>query len=152
METLIKECERCKEDFKADRRQGVKNARVCGKAVCLKWRATEGKRQWRQDNPDYDSGSGDRHRPGYWKDYRRRHPDKAERNRIQTRERIGRRRRLFATQDSIRRDPVGYLTGLGGGAMFATQDSTVRRVDGIIVYLRTFATQDSMDGRVKTAV
>lgn len=147
----IKECECCAKKFEPDPRQGLKKARVCGKVVCMKWRTAQGQRQWRQDNADYYTESTDRHRPGYWKDYRRRHPDKTERNRAQTRERIERRRRLFATQDSIRRNPVGYLEELRGDGVFATQDSTVRRVDGIIVYLRTCATQDSMDARVKTA-
>jgi len=39
--------------------------------------------------------------------------------------------------------------------MFATQDSITRCINGIILYLVAapgrFATQDSMDGRIKTA-
>ena len=62
---------------------------------------------------------------------------------------------MFATQDAIRRDPVGYLQGLRAGAMFATQDSITRCINGIILYLAAvpgrFATQDSMDGHIKAA-
>ena len=123
MGTLIKECERCGDEFKADPRLGLKKARVCAKALCLQWRAAQGKRQWRENNPDYDTSLPDRHRTGYWKEYRGRHPEKVQANRVQTRERMRGLRRMFATQDSIRRDPDGYLARLLSGAMFATQDS-----------------------------
>jgi len=146
---LIKECERCRETFEAHRRLG-KNQRVCRKAACQEWRSADGKRQWRVANPDYDKGSTDRHKAGDWKDYRLRHPESVKRNRDATRERLQRRRALFATQDSIRRNPVGYLQGLRVGVLFATQASTARIIDGILTYLentRLFATQDAMDPR-----
>lgn len=144
----IKECERCGKVFDPDPRLG-KRQRVCEREGCLAWRVAQGQRQWRQDNPDYDQGSAGRHRLGYWKDYRRKHPAKTRRNREQSRERMRRRRIMFATQDTIRRDPVGYLRELRAGETFATQDSITRCINGIILYLEAvpgvFATQDSMD-------
>lgn len=147
---LIKECERCGDRFKPDRRLG-QDQRVCKKAACQKWRAAQAKAQWRAANAPYYEGSADRHRAGYWKDYRAAHPDKAEAARAQNRERMRQRRALCATQDAIRENPVGYLEELGEGALCATQDTIVRRVNGILVYLRACATQDSMDGHMKTA-
>lgn len=147
-----KACERCGNEFEADPRLGERQ-RVCGDKACRRWRAEEGKRQWRANNKDYDDGTADRHRPGYWKD-RRSDPAKAhfvEANRKQTRERMRARRELFATQDSIRRDPLEYLDFLEGvrrGSVFATQDSITRCLYGVIVYLkalpRPFAPQDSL--------
>jgi hypothetical protein len=149
-----KQCEGCGDAFEANARLGERQ-RVCGKEACRQWRAEEGKREWRaeRDNKEYFKGAPDRHRPGYWKD-RRADPSKArfvEANRRQTRERMAERRRMFATQDSIRRNPVEYLNfraGLRRGAVFATQDSITRCLYGVIVYLRSlprpFATQDSI--------
>ena len=107
----IKECECCHDVFEVNPRLG-KRQRVCGKTVCRRWRAAASQRRWRLKNPDYDEGSADRHPCGYWKDYRSQHPGAVERNRTTTRERMRAQRTLFATQDSIRRDPVGYLEGL----------------------------------------
>ena len=142
-----KECEHCGEAFTVNPRCG-RQQRVCKKDVCVKWRSAESRVQWRQDNPDYDAGSKDRHRSGYWKAYRQAHAGQTERNRVQTRERMRRRRAMFATQDSIRKDPVGYLEGLRGRVLFATPDAIPRCIDGVITVLVTagmFATQDSMD-------
>jgi hypothetical protein len=147
----IKECECCAKKYEPDPRLDPKKARVCGKAVCLKWRAAQAKGQWRANNAPYYKGSEDRHRTGYWKAYRAAHPDKTERHRAQNRERMRQRRALCATQDAIQKNPLGYLEELGVGALCATQDAIVRRVDGILVYLRACATQDSMDGRIQTA-
>jgi len=147
----IKECECCGKQYEPDPRLDPKKARVCGKSGCLKWRAAQAKEQWRANNAPYYKGSADRHRTGYWKAYRAAHPDKTDATRAQNRERMRQRRALCATQDAIRKSPVGYLEGLGVGALCATQDTIVRRVDGIIEYLRACATQDSMDGRLQTA-
>lgn len=155
MSVLIKECERCGKSFEAHPRLG-KRQRVCAGEVCRQWLAQEGKRQWLQNNRDYYSGAAERQRiqqwaaqRGYWKTYRRKHPDYVERNRKATRERLQRRRELFAKQDSIRKDPVGYLEGLRQGVMFAKQDSITSTLYGVILYLESprgmFAKQDSMD-------
>ena len=149
MGMVNKECERCHDAFDVNPRVG-KDQRVCRKAACLQWRAAGSKRQWRLDNPDYDEGSADRHKGGYWKNYRSRHPEVVERNRTATRARIRAKRALFATQDSIRGNPVGYLEGLRPEGMFATQDAIRISIDGILTYLETpglFATQDSIDRR-----
>jgi hypothetical protein len=42
---------------------------------------------------------------------------------------------MFAKQDAIRSDPVGYLEGLRGPGMFAKQDAMARPVDGILTFL-----------------
>ena len=150
MGTLIKECPCCGNAFEVNPRLG-KRQRVCKTGACQRWRVADNQRRWRLDNPDYDQGSTDRHPAGYWSHYRRRHPEVVERNRVATRERVRRQRILFATQDSIRRNPVGYLEGLRPRGMFATQDTIRTSIDGILTYLETpgpFATQDSMDGRV----
>ena len=126
----IKECEHCGKAFEPHPRLG-RRQRVCRKAACRKWRAARSKCQWRQANADYYADLDDRHRPGYGSAYRLDHPEAVERNRELTRERMRRRRALFATQDSI-----------------------TRCIDGIITYLATpgvFATQDSMDDRLKVA-
>ena len=44
-------------------------------------------------------------------------------------------RLVFAKQDAIRRDPVGYLEGLRGPGMFAKQDAIAKPVDGILTFL-----------------
>jgi len=147
VEVYTKECERCGEAFKTHARIG-KRQRVCSQSACLEWREKESKRAWIRGNREYYTGTVGRRDPGYWKGYRERHPESEERNRAQTRERMRQRRALFATQDSIRQDPVGYLEGLRGVEMFATQDSILGCIDGILTYLRTpgvFATQDSID-------
>ena len=136
MARLIKECECCGERFGANPRLG-KRQRVCGKAACRRWRATDSGRAWRLKNPDYDQGSVDRHRVGYWRNYRTQHPESQDRNRAASRERIQAQRTLFATQDSIRRNPVGYLEGLRPVGMFAPQDSIRSSIDGILTYLET---------------
>ena len=146
MRMLIKECEYCHDAFEANPRLG-KRQRVCGKAACRGWRAAASQRQWRLKNPDYDEGSPDRHRRDYWKNYRSQHPGTVERNRTTTRERMRAQRTLFATQESIRSNPVGYLEGLRPEGLFAPQDSIRVSIDGILTYLETpglFATQDAI--------
>jgi len=119
---------------------------------------TESKRQWRQDNVDYYAGAAERERirqwaaeRDYWKSYRSRHPDYVEHNREATRERMKRRRALFAKQESIRNDPVGYLEGLRRGVMFAKQDSITSTLHDLILYveepLGLFAKQESIASR-----
>lgn len=86
--------------------------------------------------------------PTYWRSWRAAHPDYVERNRVQTRERQKASRLVFAKQDAIRRDPVGYLEGLRGPGMFAKQDAMSRPVDGILTFLvdqALFAKQSGID-------
>jgi len=54
---------------------------------------------------------------------------------------------VFAKQDAIRQNPVGYLEGLRAGPLFAKQDAMGRPIDGILTYLvaqRVFAKQDGI--------
>ncbi len=157
----IKECEHCGEGFTPHRRLG-KRQRTCGKDVCRQWLAAENKRQWIKNNREYYAGPEEQQRlrqwaadRTYWKDYRRTHPDYVERNRMATRERMKARRAMFAKQDSIRKDPVGYLQGLRRGVLFAKQDSIKRTLYDLILYVEAplvrFAKQDSMDAGVRVA-
>jgi hypothetical protein len=124
--------------------------------------AEENKRQWIKNNRTYYAGPAEQQRlrewagqRDYWKTYRRQNPDYAERNRIATRERMKRRRTMFAKQDSIQQDPVGYLEGLRRGVMFAKQDSIKRTIHDLILYVEAplvlFAKQDSMDAPLAPA-
>lgn len=153
MGMLIKECEHCGQSFEADARLGEEQ-RACGRKACQRWRAAQAKRQWRERNRDYYAGPERRQgmrawaqSRDYWADYRRKHPDSTERNRVATRERMRRRRAMFAKQDAIRQDPVGYLTALRRGVLFAKQDAITGCLDGILTFLETrgFARQDAMD-------
>ena len=154
MKMLIKECERCAKDFETDPRVG-NDQRVCALEICQRWRAAQAKRHWRQCNRDYYAGPERRQgmrawaeARGYWADYRRKHPEVAERNRAATRERMRQRRALFAKQDTIRRDPVGYLKELHAGVLFAKQDTIAGCIEGVLTYLETpglFAKQDAID-------
>lgn len=155
MGPLIKECERCEKTFEADPRLG-KRQRVCVREACRQWLAEENKRQWLESNRDYYAGAAERQRirqwaaeRDYWKSYRRKHTSYAERNRKATCERMKRQRALFAKQDSIRKDPVGYLEELRRGMMFAKQDSITSTIHDLILYvegpLDLFAKQDSID-------
>jgi hypothetical protein len=158
----IKECDCCGEIFEAHPRLG-KRQRVCGREACRQWLVQEDQRRWRQNNRGYYTGAAERERVRqwatkrrYWESYRGKHPDYVERNRVATRERMRRRRALFAKQESIRKDPVGYLEGLRREAMFAKQESITSTIHDLILYMETplgrFAKQDSMDGRLKTTV
>ena len=63
------------------------------------------------------------------------HAAYAERNRAKTRERLRCRRAMFAKQNAIRKNAVGYLQGLRTGAWFAKQNAMSRPVDGILIFL-----------------
>ena len=115
--------------------------KVCGKDFCHRARKRLADQKWRAKNPKYSSGRAGKTRiwardyPGYWRNYRATHPDYAERNREQTRERMRASRGVFAKQDAIRQDPVGYLRTLRPPAVFAKQDAMAGSIDGIVTFL-----------------
>ncbi len=113
----------------------------CSKDSCRRARKALADRAWRARNPGYSSGRAGKTRawartyPDYWRDYRAAHPDYAQRNRERTRERIRASRLVFAKQDAIRRDPVGYLASLRPLPLFAKQDAMAGLIDGIVDFL-----------------
>ncbi|HRC26556.1 MAG TPA: hypothetical protein PKX87_03895 [Alphaproteobacteria bacterium] len=115
--------------------------KACGKLSCRRARKKLADQGWRAKNPGYCSGRVGKMRtwaleyPTYWKDYRASHPDYTQRNRNQTRERMRVSRCVFAKQDAMRRDPVGYLAMLRPPALFAKQDAMAGSVDGIVSFL-----------------
>lgn len=158
---LIKECKYCGKTFTPHPRLGTRQ-RTCAQEACQQRLTEDNKRQWLEDNRDYYVGPAEQERlrkwaaeRAYWKGYRRKHPDYVKRNRAATRKRMKRWRALFAKQDSIRRDPVGYLEGLRRGVMFAKQDSITRTVHDLILYVEAplgqFAKQDSIDPHTSVA-
>jgi hypothetical protein len=80
------QCSHCGDFFPPSPRH--KNQRYCMKAPCRRARKADWKRQKLRTDPDYrlnrdmSNRKWAQSRPGYWSEYRRRHPDKAERNRL----------------------------------------------------------------------
>lgn len=128
--------------------------KVCAAAACRRERKRLADARWWAKNGDYDTARQGKKRawaaayPTYWQNYRAQHPDYVERNRELTRRRLKASRLVFANQDAISRDPVGYLQGLRSPGMFANQDAMARPVDGILTFLvqrEVFANQDNID-------
>jgi hypothetical protein len=133
-------CMICAESFVPDARtRGFQ--KVCAKPSCRRERKRRADRQWRANNPGYSSGRAGKARawaqafPDYWRRYRANHPDYVQRNRGQTRARLAASRLVFAKQDAIRRDPVGYLETLRPLPLFAKQDAMAGSIDGIVTFL-----------------
>lgn len=65
-----------------------KNQKFCGKPECQRARKAAWQRHKMQTDPDYrfnqklSNKKWVKSNPGYWKEYRKRNPEKAERNRI----------------------------------------------------------------------
>lgn len=79
-------CCHCGELFPTSPRH--KNQRFCGKPECQRARKAAWQRHKMHTDSDYRFNQKLSHKewaenhPGYWKEYRKKHPDKAERNRI----------------------------------------------------------------------
>ena len=79
-------CCHCGEFFSLSPRH--KNQRFCGKPECQRARKAAWQRHKIQTDSDYrlyqklSRKQWNKNHPGYWKQYRKQHPDKAERNRI----------------------------------------------------------------------
>jgi hypothetical protein len=152
MSVALKTCGICGEAFAPDvRTRGFQ--KVCGKPACQRERKRLADERWRAKNPGYRDQEKMRRwaagYPDYWRHWRAAHPAYVERNRQRTRERVRASRLMFAKQDAIRDDPVGYLEGLKAQAMFAKQDAMVPRVlEGILMFLTLregFAKQKTID-------
>ena len=94
-------CFHCGEYFPPSPRH--KDQRYCKKAECQRARKAEWQRNKIYTDPRYNADQKQSHQewlranPNYWKDYRKRNPEKAERNRILQ---IIRNRRRRKRQDS----------------------------------------------------
>jgi len=79
-------CLGCGDMFERDARH--KNQNYCSKKQCQRKRKTLWQKQKMATDPSYrlnqrtSWGRWARDHPGYWKEYRRKHPEKAERNRL----------------------------------------------------------------------
>ena len=133
-------CMICGELFSPDPRVRL-TQKTCDKPSCRRERKRRADQAWRAKNPGYSSGRAGKARswardyPDYCRQYRANHPDYAQKNRDQTRERMRASRLVFAKQDAIRRDPVGYLEALRPLPLFAKQDAMAGSIDGIVTFL-----------------
>lgn len=131
-------CMVCRGVFKPDPRVGSKQ-KVCSQEICRKERKRRADARWRAANRGYRDQNKMRrwaaHYPRYWRAWRAGHPDYVERNRVQTRQRMQASRLLFAKQDAIRTDPVGYLESIRPPPVFAKQDEIGARLDGLVTFL-----------------
>ena len=153
MSVCKKRCRVCREWFFPDART-TRFQKVCGSAACRRERKRLANAGWWAKNEDYDTARQGKKRawtaayPNYWQNYRAQHPEYVQRNRELTRRRLKASRLMFANQDAIQRDPVGYLQGLRSPGMFANQDTITGPVDGILMFLvqrEVFANQDGID-------
>lgn len=133
-----RKCMVCGDVFVPDPRVGSKQ-KVCGREKCRKERKRRADARWRAANPGYRDQKKMRvwaaQYPRYWRAWRAGHPDYVERNRVQTRQRMQASRLVFAKQDAIRRDPVGYLESLRPPAVFAKQDAIGALFDDLVTFL-----------------
>jgi hypothetical protein len=148
-----KKCLVCRQWFEPDRRT-ARFQKVCPQAACQRERKRLSDARWWAHNNGYEASRAGKKRvwakdyPNYWQSYRATHPDYAQRNREQTRERLKASRRVFANQVAIRSDPVGYLQGLGPLGLFANQVAIARSLDGVLAFLvcrEGFANQAPID-------
>jgi hypothetical protein len=139
MNVYQKRCWVCRDWYRPDPRTR-RFQKVCGKTACRRERQRRAYGGWAARNRDYDDARRDKIRrwakdSDYWKHYRQTHAAYAERNRAKTRERLRRRRAMFAKQNAIRKNAVGYLQGLRTGAWFAKQNAMTHSIDGILIFL-----------------
>lgn len=118
--------------------------RYCLKPDCRKARKKEAQAKWWAKNPDYFKGDTPKkdcqnwaqEHPGYWKDWRKDHPDYVEANR--QKQRIRDKRRLFlANKDEIAQNPLGHLKSIRFLAQknLANKDEIRLPVEGILDFL-----------------
>ena len=137
-------CHYCSRNYIPDPRTAAFQ-KSCQRSICRQARQRQAYQSWWERNRDYDQPRlGNIRRwakdyPNYWKRYRQTHPSYRERNRRQTRERLRAARAMFAKQNAIQQDPVGYLEGLRGSSMFAKPNAMARPIEGILTYLRVRA-------------
>ena len=87
----------------------IKNQTHCKREACQRDTKRLWQRQKMATDPDYKANQRECNKawqernPQYWKEYRKNHPEAAERNRIQQRERNRRRRKIAKMDTSVRK-------------------------------------------------
>ena len=109
-------CSYCGRWFRPKPRKGPRQV-TCGAAACRAEHKRALGRRWRADNPEQTLGRQGKVRAwakdsGYWKTYRLEHPEQAQHNRVQSRERMRQLRQDRRRARALLADPVGYLKGL----------------------------------------
>ena len=146
-------CVCCGNSYVPDPRT-ASSQKACARKACRRERQRRACQAWAKRNRDYDGARRGNIRrwakdyPDYWKRYRQTHLAYDRRNRRRTRERLRARRAMFAKQNAIRQNPVGYLEGLRTGALFAKQNAMTRPIEGILSYLvsrEVFAKQNAIE-------
>ena len=128
------QCVHCGKPIKANPR--VKNQRYCSDGQCQRARRREWQREKLLNDPDYKANQRDCQRkwherhPGYYRDYRERHPQSRERNRLLQRYRNSRRRtrQKIATMDPFPPAPVLTPTLYYLLPVIATMDLSAQKV------------------------
>lgn len=107
-------CLECKKFFRPHPRLSARQ-KTCGKRACLLLHRARYRKQYRQRNNEAEQDSQEKTKlsriPGFWKRYRKSHPQSSERNRAQTRlrkqlQQLGLQRQLDIMQVI---DPPGYF-------------------------------------------
>ena len=136
-----KRCVVCHVWYQPDFRVGEAQL-TCAGEKCRKEQKAEVDRQWREDNPGYAGGRkgklaawAEAH-PGYWRQYRKSHPEYVERERIGRRSRRQRQENA-AKQVSMRQIAVEKLLSIQAQApkSAAKQVLIHRRMGAIVDYL-----------------
>lgn len=109
-------CPYCGRWFKPELRKGTRQT-TCGCKKCRRAHKRELGRQWRAKNPERTLGRQGKVRAwakqrNYWKTYLAEHPEQAQRNREQTRQRMKRMRAERGRGLALLADPVRYLRGI----------------------------------------
>jgi hypothetical protein len=141
MKITKKRCEFCHEWFPPDPRT-VKSQRSCAKPDCRKQRRNDAVKNWRRQNPDGNKGRGPKIKvwakayPGYWRQYRRRHPEYAARDN-QRRRSARQIAKSAAKRNEIARISLEKLESIRAiePISAAKRNEIHRRVEGILDYL-----------------
>jgi hypothetical protein len=113
MKITKKRCASCTHWFKPNPKTKDRQ-HYCSKAACQKASKRAAQAQWIAKNPNYYKGHGRKAKirswakdyPHYWKQWRLKHPEYAQRERERQR---AKRALRVAKQDEIRQNPLGYL-------------------------------------------
>ncbi|OIO09340.1 MAG: hypothetical protein AUJ52_06595 [Elusimicrobia bacterium CG1_02_63_36] len=140
-----KRCLYCERKYEPYGRM-AKRQKVCGDGDCVAKHKREMDRRWWARRPECRKARNGKKRAwaegrGYWRENRAKNPEYVERNRLQSRERMRRRREM----SRLLRDPAGYLAGLraAGGKLFANQELLWISPDGRVKWSRrVFANQE----------
>ena len=166
MKPKKKRCANCRQWFKPDPRAILRESHICqnycSKFTCRKASKKESQAKWLDKNRDYFKSEVHKRDcrlwvskyPGYWKDYRRIHPDYVEAN-CQSQKIRDQRRCILAKKDEIAKNPVGHLESIRilAHKNLAKKDEMripVERILDFLVVRETLAKKDmiAMDSAV----